>query len=173
MNRLINKLPIYERNSKVFQELMKAEELELDKIELDIEDLKKQLFIDTATWGLDLYEKELKIPIDLSKDLEERRGVIRSKWRGTGKVDKYLIKRVVDAYTNGNVDVSFNGKIVIKFTGIYGIPTNLNDVYKSLEDVSPAHLDIIYEFMYLYIKDIHEVMTIEELENTTLDKFAF
>lgn len=173
MNRLLKMLPIYERESKVFQEIMNSQEIELDSLDLEIEDLIKQLFIDTATWALDIYEKELKLPTDLSKPLEERRGIIRSKWRGTGKVDKYLIKRVVDAYTNGQVDVTFNGKINIKFNGVYGIPTNLNDVYRSLGDIIPAHLDLVYEFMYLYIKDIHEAVTLENIENITLDKFAF
>ena len=41
-----------------------------------------------------------------------------------------------------------------------------------LDEVKPAHLAIVYTFRYLLIKDIHEVMTLSEVEATTLKKFA-
>lgn len=173
MSNLIELLPPYERQSKVFQEIFNAEQIEFDRLDTDIEDLRKQLSIDTATWGLVIYEKELGIKTDLSKPLGERRSVVKSKWRGTGKVDRALIKAVVDAYTNGQVEVSFDSSITVTFTGVYGIPPNLGDAKNAVEDISPAHLRVLYAFMYLFIKDIHEVMTLTELENTTLDKFAF
>lgn len=172
MSRLLEMLPKYERDSEVFKEIMKAEEIELDKLDLDIEDLQKQFFIDTATWGLVIYEKDLEIKTNLNKPLEERRGVIKSKLRGTGKVDATLIKMVADAYTNGDVDVRFDGNILVKFNSVLGIPSNLNDVENAISEISPAHLAIIYKFAYLLIKDIDKIMTITELNNTKLNKFA-
>lgn len=172
MSRLLEYLPLYERNSKVFQEILKTEEIEFDNLNLDIEDLKKQLNIDTATWGLRIYEKELGIKTNLNKPLEERRSVVKSKWRGIGKVDKPLIKAVVDAYTNGGVDVGFDGKIIVTFNDVKGIPPNMEDVYNAVGEISPAHLAIIYKFAYLFIKEIHGVMTLNEIEQIPLHKFA-
>lgn len=172
MNKLIELLPPYERSSKVFQQIMKAELIEFDKLAIDIEDLEKQLNIDTATWGLVIYEKELGIKTNLNKPLEERRSVIKSKWRGTGKVDRTLIKAVVDAYTNGGVEVGFDGRIIINFNDVKGIPPNLEDAKKTIEDISPAHLVIIYEFVYLLIKEIHGVVTLAEMDQIPLHKFA-
>ena len=149
MNKLIELLPPYERESEVFKEIMNAEQVMLDKLNIDIADLEKQLNIDTATWGFIIYEKELGIKTNLNKPLEERRSVIKSKWRGTGKVDRALIKAVVDAYTNGGVDVEFNGKIIVTFNDVKGIPPNIEDVYKAIENIKPAHLAIIYIFVYL------------------------
>ena len=168
-----NHLPPHLSHSKYFKELYRVQGIELNEIKINIEDLEKQLNIDTATWALDIYEKELEIKTDISKPLDERRAVIKSRWRGTGKLDNETIKRVIDSFTNGDVDVGFDGNILVKFNGMYGIPSNMEDVFKAIEDVKPAHLRVLYEFMYLYIKDIHGVMTIEVLENTTLDKFAF
>ena len=108
----------------------------------------------------------------MNKPLSDRRSVIKSKLRGSGKVDHIQIKLVADAYTNGDVVVSFNGHIVVKFTSNYGIPPNLDDVKNALEDVKPAHLAIDYEFRYLLIKDIHNVLTLSEMEQAPLNKFA-
>ena len=172
MSRLLELLPPYERESKVFQEIMNAEEIEFDKLSVDISDLEKQLNIDTATWGLVVYEKELGSKIDINKPLGERRSVIKSKWRGTGKVDRALIKTVVDAYTNGGVDVGFDGKIIITFNDVKGIPPNLADAQRAIENISPAHLAVVYEFAYLLIKEIHEVVTLNEMDQIPLHKFA-
>lgn len=169
---MITYLPLFMRKSKIYNEIFDAEEHQFEYVEADIKDIRKQLDIDTATWGLAIYEKELKIKIDLSKPLSERRSVIKSKERGTGKVDAALIKVVADAYTNGEVDVLFNGNINIKFNGVLGIPRNLSDLENSLEEIKPAHLALAYTFAYLLIKDIHGVMTLNELQQTKLNKFA-
>lgn len=172
MSRLLQYLPPYERESKVFKEILNAEQIEFDRLGLSIEDLKKQFFVDTATWGLVIYERDLGIETDLNKPLQERRAVTKSKERGAGKVDRALIKSVVDAYTNGGVDVGFDGKIIVIFNDVKGIPPNLIDAQNAIEDISPAHLAIIYKFAYLLIKDIHEAVTLNEIEQMPLHKFA-
>ncbi|WP_242967936.1 putative phage tail protein [Tepidibacter mesophilus] len=171
-DRMISYLPSYERKSKVINDVLTPIDLEFKNKDIDIDDLEKQLSIDTATWGLVIYEEESNIKTDITKSYEERRSVIKSKTRGNGKVDAKLIKMVVDAWTNGNVEVGFNGKLDIKFNSIYGIPSNLEDLRKALDDIKPAHLSIIYKFAYLLIKDIHNVMTLNDIQNTKLNKFA-
>ncbi|MEH7389662.1 putative phage tail protein [Bacillus sp. JJ1474] len=169
---MIDYLSLDMRKSNIYQEIFKADSRQIDIFNASIEDIKKQLLIDTATWGLAIYEKELKIKTDLNKPLGERRSVIKSKLRGSGKVDHILIKLVADAYSNGDVVVSFNGRIVVKFTSLYGIPPNLEDVKNALEDIKPAHLAIEYEFNYLLIKEIHNVKTLIEMDQIPLNKFA-
>ena len=168
---MIKALPLFMQKSKVFQEIFNAEEKQFTKMDVDLVDLRKQMDVSTATWGLDIYEKELNIKTDKSKPLEERRSVIKSKERGTGKVDASLIKIVADAFTNGDVEVFFDGNINIEFNSIIGIPSNIQDLENALDDIKPAHLRILYAFAYLFIADV-EAMTIAQLEATTLDKFA-
>ena len=144
-------LPLYERKSQFSKDLLSAQQSEIDRLSNNIADLEKQLNIDTATWALSIYEKDLGIESDLTitKSLDERRSVIKSKWRGTGKVDRTLIKLVVDAFTNGNVNIGFDGRIIVTFNDVKGVPPNMGDVYKAIEDIKPAHLEIIYIFTYL------------------------
>ena len=147
-DQMINSLPLYERSSRIFQQVFQAEGAEFADLHGNVDDIRLQLFVDTATWGLAIYEKELGIVTDLNKPLVERRGVIRSKMRGYGKVDAALIKLVVDSYTNGGADVTFDGKINVIFSNVRGIPENMNDVYKAVEDIKPAHLDVTYDFLF-------------------------
>lgn len=138
---MINYLPIYERSSKVFQDIINAESKEIDNKALDIEDFTKQLSIDTATWGLDIYEKELGIRTDINKSYEERRSVIKSKYRGIGRFDKALLESIANAYTNGETKATFNGKLNILFEDIKNNILNLIDFENTLEEIKPAHLD--------------------------------
>jgi hypothetical protein len=136
------------RKSNTYQQIFQSEEIQFSSMDAAIEDIKLQLSIDSATWGLDIYEKELGIKTDLNKPLNDRRSLVKSKLRGSGKADAVQIKVVADAYTDGNVVVSFNGHIVVRFTSQYGIPPNLDDLKSVLEEVKPAHLPIEYEFVY-------------------------
>lgn len=171
-DRMINHLPSIYHECSEFEAIVTAEGETLDKAELDIDDLLNQLFVDTATWTLARREKIFGIPVNENKPLNERRSVIKSKMRGSGKVDAALLKNVADSYTNGDVDIKFDGRIIIKFQSVLGIPSNLDDLKSVMEEIKPGKLRIIYEFSYLVIKDIHTVMTIQELEQTSLSKFA-
>lgn len=165
-------MPSFITESKIFGNIYDAEYREFDTLEKKIEDLNNQLSIDTATWALSIYENEMGIKTESTKSFDERRAVIKSKWRGTGKIDGKLIKMVADAYTNGQVDVTFDGKINIKFNSIIGIPNNLDDLKKALEDIKPVNLRLEYIFSYLLLKDIDGGKTLRQLETIPLNKFA-
>lgn len=138
---MIEYLPAYERASKIFRDIIDVEAQEIDNKALDIEDFIKQLSIDTATWGLGIYEKELGIKTDVNKSYEERRSVIKSKYRGIGKFDKALLESIANAYTNGETKAYFNGKLNILFEDIENSILNLIDFENVLEELKPAHLD--------------------------------
>lgn len=168
---MINQLPLFLRKNEEFIAMFNTEDKQLQSFNLSVEDVRKQLNVDTATWGLNIYEKELNIPTDLKKPLEERRSVVKSKWRGSGKLDASLIKLVADAYTNGEVEVTYDGRINIKFNGLFGIPPNLADLQQVLDDIKPAFREVVYLFVYLFVRDV-ESISIAELEATPLSKFA-
>ena len=110
------------------------------------------------------------IETDIEKSLSERRSNIKAKLRGYGTVGATLIKTIVDSYTNGGVDVTFDGgKIHIIFNDTKGIPSNIDDVYKILEDTKPAHLDIVYKFIYTVWKELIN-MTWNSLSTFTWDE---
>ncbi|WP_274363705.1 putative phage tail protein [Paenibacillus thermotolerans] len=169
---MIKQLQPFQRKSKVFQGIFEAEEIQFDERDNAVQDLEAQLLIDTATWAIPIYERELGIPTEPNKPIAERRAIVKSKMRGSGKVDAILIKIVADSFTNGDVDVQFDGAIRISFSSVLGTPPNESDLKAAIEEIRPAHLALIYDYRYLMLSEV-ENMTLEQVENTLVDKFAW
>lgn len=165
-------LPAYYDESPQMQELLKTQAQDVQKLRDDIRDGLDQFTIDTATWGLSRWETMCDVTTDESKPLVERRSVVQSKVRGIGKVDANLIKLRCDAYTNGDVEVRFDGVIKVTFTSILGAPPNLQDLQQALEEIKPAHLRLEYEFRYLLINQVHDTMTLDAIQQRPLTDFA-
>lgn len=169
--KTINCLHKVMRYDPMINEISGSIDVSAENFEERMNDLLLQMNIDTATWALEVYEREHGIVTELAKPLEERRSVVKSKMRGSGKLTATQIKVVADAFTNGNVSVSFEEKIQIEFNSVIGTPPNMDDLKKALEEVKPAHLAINYNFRYLLISDVSK-MTIAEIEKTTLSNFG-
>lgn len=150
---LMNYLPPHYRNSPLMQDIQKAIAIEIGKVRYSKEDLLNQFYIDTATWGLSsIWENPLGIQTDLNKSYEFRRSVIKAKLRGSGTINISLIKNVAESFSNGQVDViedNANYSFTIKFVGTLGIPPNMQDLQKSIEEIKPAHLGYKFEYTYL------------------------
>lgn len=166
-------LPRFYQSIKEFEVLLAADASKLAEIDDLLESTVDQPFINTATWGLERWEIIFGIPVDKTKPLEQRRSVIKSKVRGAGVTTVDLIKTVAESWYNGEIDVTEQDlEVIIKFNSNFGVPSNLNDVENALREIIPAHLLIEYLFSYLLIKDIHNVMTLSDFEQLTLNKFA-
>lgn len=168
-------LPGYYETSRVMQADMNAKGTELDQLFAALDETLQQFFVRTATWGLDRWESELGIATDPGKPLDQRRAVVESKLRGSGKFSGRLVKSVAEAYDSGTVDVSFqpaDWSFTVKFVDTLGIPPNLNDLRAVIDEIKPAHLAVVYEFSYLLIREIHNVLTLNEIEQIPLNKFA-
>ncbi|MEW9093932.1 MAG: YmfQ family protein [Clostridiaceae bacterium] len=124
---------------------------ELGLLNWNIQDLLKQCFIDTSTWGLTLWEKEYGINTDISKSYEERREILKAKKRGHGTVTKKMIKETAEAFSGGEVEIIEHPEsysFTVQFIGIKGIPKNLAGFKDMLDTIKPAHLS--YDFKYTY-----------------------
>ncbi|EFU38672.1 hypothetical protein PVOR_29119 [Paenibacillus vortex V453] len=172
---LFSYLPAYYETSRVMLSDMDAKGSELDALYQALNSAADQFFVRTATWGLVRWEMELGIPTDRNKPVEQRRAVLESKLRGAGTFSGALVKNVAEAYDGGTVEVSFQPEewgFTVKFVDTLGIPPNLEDLKSAIEEIKPAHLAVAYAFNYLLIRDIHDVMTLGELGQTPLNKFA-
>jgi hypothetical protein len=145
----VNQLQPFQRKSLVYQALFDAESGQIDMRDTSIADLSAQMIVNTATWALAIYENDLGIITDLSQTYAERRSMILSKMRGVGVVNGSLIKLVADSFTNGNVSVSFAAStITVTFTSIMGTPQNETAFKAAIENIKPAHLAILYVYLY-------------------------
>ncbi|ALP35776.1 phage portal protein [Paenibacillus sp. IHB B 3084] len=137
---LFSYLPAYYETSRVMQTDMDAKGSELDALYLALDDTLAQFFVRTATWALERWEMELGIPTDLDKPLEQRRSVVESKLRGSGKFSGDLVRGIVNSFgADGEVDFfPTEYKFGISFEN--RVPENMADFRKIIEDVKPAHL---------------------------------
>jgi hypothetical protein len=148
---LLEYLPSFYHNSDIIKSFMESSSIEADTLKAYVEDLSKNLYVKTATWGLDLFEEELGLITDKSISYEERRERILAKKRGNGTTTKKMIKNTAEAFSGGEVDVieNFNDySFVVKFVGIKGIPKNLALFKQMIEEIKPAHLN--YELAFTY-----------------------
>ena len=96
---LMSLLPWYYKSNVTIEGLQNSIAKELGKLYYNLEDLINQLFIDTATWGLSIYEKQLGLQTNLSLSYEERREIIKAKLRGRGTTTKQMIKETAEAFS--------------------------------------------------------------------------
>lgn len=157
---LMRYMPGYYHDSMLMKTILDADADELGKYYYYIEDLFKQLFINSATWGLDIWEKELGLTTDISKTYEERRELIMARLRGVGTITKVLLKNIASAFSGGDVDVieyPAECRIVIKFIGTKGVPKNMNTFAAMVETVKPAHLAYSFEYTFTWWNKIAEL----------------
>ena len=173
LDELKRELPELYDDIKDFQELLRVETKQLADADKYSQESLDQLFIETATWALGRWEKIFGVYTDVNKPIEQRRSVIFAKMRGAGVTTVALVKEIADSWYNGSTEViEGSGVVSIKFNSNLGVPSNLADVEKALREIIPAHLLIEFLFSYLLIRDIHNVMTLTELETIPLSQFA-
>lgn len=144
-DEMIRSLPLYERKSRLYIDLFNAEAKQFKLLNDQIEDVRKQFFIDTATWGLKVYEKELKLIVPTGSTLESRRAAIKAKWRSDGKVDRALLESVASAILHAVVKIEFTGRILFYFEVSEDEVGNVGMFYKTINDIKPAHLPMELE----------------------------
>lgn len=169
-------LPSYYHNSRVMSAVLEVQANEFGKLKYALYDVLRQLFVDTATWGLDLWERELGIKTEPLKNYINRRSVIKAKLRGYGTTTVEMIKRVAAAYSGGEVEVveyPAEYRFVVKFVGTRGIPPNMQDLTRTIEQIKPAHQAFSYAYTYLVWQEAQtytwtsaSIMIWDELRNS-------
>ncbi|WP_332648905.1 putative phage tail protein [Lysinibacillus sp. 54212] len=150
--RMVDGGPDYYQESFLYKDIQSSIATELDNVDATNEEIRKQLRILTATWGLKYWEEKLKIPTNEADSYDIRRSRVLSKWRGFGQFSAALIESVAEAFSGGDVNVTVDipkGSIIVKFVGKYGVPPNLDDLKAVIDNIVHAHLGVEYEFSFL------------------------
>ena len=167
---LIDKLPYFysEGIPKVIQDSLTIEK---NLINGDTDDLLNQFFVDSATFGLNYWERMLGINKN-SFDIDTRRENIKAKMRSRGTTTVDVIKNICEAYSNGIVEIIVNHSdysFVIDFIGTIGVPSAFDELDKTINEIKPCHLAHSYKFNYNTHKNLSNY-THEELSKYTHDE---
>lgn len=142
--------PYYDQNvsMQTFQKILSQV---TDDLENGLSSTISECFVSTASKLLTRYENLLGIAVNVSKSEEFRRERIRAKISGAGTTTKQMIEDVSRSYSNGEVEVvedNGNGRFIVRFVGMRGIPGNMADLKLTIEEIKPAHLMVEYEYIY-------------------------
>lgn len=172
--RMKSYLPKFYETSRISGAIMDSQGTELDQLRLTLDELLQQSFVGTATWGLDIWEKQLGIKTDPTKPVSERRSNIVSKIRGTGTVTIELLQNVAQSFDHGTIEVTQQPALyqfTVHFVDTLGLPPNIDDVKAAIEEIKPAHLSVQYSFRYLTLLEVGS-LTINQIQNHPLTDFA-
>lgn len=144
---LRNYLPPYLFNDPEFTAKLAAESAEHDNMRKALIDICNQLFVSTATWGLDRWEKFLDIPTDYTQTYESRRQKILRKLQGSQTVTLEFLTKLVNLY------VADGQAVVIDHPDTYSADFNIplldkENMAKMTRDVRiyiPAHIGPVYK----------------------------
>lgn len=149
---MLSYLPLYERQSRVFDIVFAAIDKEFRRLEHRNSIIKLNRDIDTAIEALPIYERDLGIKTNKHVPHAQRREMIKAKFRSAfDQTTEEQIKEVAAAFSNGEVEVlrtDTPGVYQIKFIGTKGIPANMDGLMQAIDDIVPAHLQFDYVYTY-------------------------
>lgn len=146
-------LPEYYDDNVTMQELQRI----LSEVTENLETVLKRTTNDTF-WSkasgnemLSRYEKMFGLSPDADKSDRYRRERIAARVSGAGTTTASLIQHIAESYTNAAVELQENFSVytvIARFVGTSGIPGNISDIKASIEEVIPAHLKVLYEYIF-------------------------
>ena len=164
---LINKLPSFYEND-ITKPIQDSFTVEANSINDEVENTLNQFYVDSATYGLDKWEKMLGISKN-NNDIQTRRENIKAKMRSRGATSIDVIKNICEAYSNGVVEININHSdysFEISFISTIGVPLSFEEMDRVVNEVKPCHLAHSYKFNYNTHSDISKY-THEQLANYT------
>lgn len=145
MSMLIDRLPEYYRASPPVAELERVLSLETDSLKQAERDVLAQLWVDSATWGLDLWEAWVGLTVDRTSLYSYRRGRIKAKLRGQGATTAETIADVVASFGYQPEQVSVaehpaQNSFEVVLSDLAVIPEDLSGPTAAVNEIKPAHL---------------------------------
>lgn len=148
---LIKLLPDYYDENETMKTLQGILSEQTDLLDAGMYQMVDNCFVGSASGTLARYERLLGLVPDAAKSDRYRRERIKAKISGAGTTTASLIRNIAESYTNAEVGLieDFGGyTVIVRFTGTSGIPGNMADIKQTIEEAVPAHLKVLYEYIF-------------------------
>ncbi|KEP28363.1 YmfQ family protein [Bacillus zhangzhouensis] len=151
-----NYLPPYFTDIYEVDHLLKTEAPEFEQLDESIFDLTDQFFPLTATWGLNRWERMLKVQRESDDSIELRRARLLNMMSNIPPITYLSLEKSVNRFLK-------NPSAIIRLTANryhFALRVNLDDLQNTryiveiLETLKPAHL--AYTFTAFHHTDVHE-----------------
>ncbi len=146
-------LPDYYEDNETMQELQWILSDETDKLEKSLSKAMNDVFWSKAAGNemLTRYERMFGLLPDVGKSDRYRKERIMARVAGAGTTTASLVQHIAESYTNATVELKENFPeytVTVWFVGTSGIPGNISDIKESIEEMIPAHLKVLYEYIF-------------------------
>lgn len=148
---LIKLLPDYYSENETMKTLQSILSEQADSLDAGMYKTIDNCFVGSAWDTLTRYEQLLGLIPDSTKSDRYRRERIKAKISGAGTTTASLIQNIAESFTNAAVNIVENFSaytITVRFTGTSGIPGNMTDIKQTIEEAVPAHLKVLYEYIF-------------------------
>ncbi|WP_010295848.1 YmfQ family protein [Clostridium senegalense] len=140
--------PVYE-NNKLMKKIYELIGVELDTSIDMTDEILKQFFPQTATWGLTIWEKRLNIPSNINENIDIRRAKVISRLQSKNKIiNPQQMATVISNYTKAKIDIIEDVApyvFEIDLVSNNGFPIDLKELYKEIIRIKPSHLGVRYK----------------------------
>lgn len=131
-------LPEFLQKDGNFKAVTNVSSLEHERIRVALQDIFAQFFVDTATWGLSMWERVFDLTPAADEIDEYRRNQILLKMRGAGMSTVTVMTNIVNTFGNGYI-VENNERY--NFSIYCAIAADaLIKMKKQIEIYKPAHM---------------------------------
>ncbi|WP_342537368.1 putative phage tail protein [Sporosarcina sp. FSL K6-3508] len=157
---MLDSMPSYYKESPEVNAIMRGNAQEIERKRAEAQDLLDQMFVSTATWGLDYWDRVLDLAPAPRMSIRKRRERILVKLNGTEPATKANLTKILNLYTQNKDAFIVEYPNEYRFEGIFPadetVEMNPADIYKAINEVKPAHLEFL---IHIAIGLIAEVRT--------------
>jgi uncharacterized protein YmfQ (DUF2313 family) len=133
-----NYLPEFLQKDGNFKAVTNIMSNEHERVREELQDIFAQFFIDTATWGLTMWERVCELIPAENETYEYRRNQIKQKIRGTGMSTVTVMTNIVNTFGNGYI-VENNERYNFSIYCVIAADA-LIKMKKQIEIYKPAHM---------------------------------
>ncbi len=155
--KFLNNLNALNRDDELIKNIASGIGTVLDDLLSDMLQLENNFWFDKMDEeiGIPLMIKLLNLMLRKDLTLDEKRNLIESRWKNTGKISEESLQKIADNWRNGAIDVEFNNKIVINFVGVEGIPSAIDELKEEFNKAKPAFLEMSFTFLFRRHSELH------------------
>lgn len=115
---------------------------EHERLRLAVLDVKNQLFVETATWGLSDWERVLDLSVKENADIEDRRIQILLKLQGTTTVSETFMNNLINMFCKNKSGyiIQHNSEYWFELCTSGDDEIKWKELLKAVNTYKPAHL---------------------------------
>lgn len=169
-------LPKFLKSDGSFKATEDALSEEHEKQRLLIIDICKQLFVETATWGLDDWERVYGIETDKDLPAEVRRENLLIKIQGAQTVTINQLEKLINNVVPTDDTTVIENTAPNQFKVVMETAIAIDEVRKVVEHYKPAHLTYSVGYLLksnskIYIGGIVSICTLSKVKYAAFDKW--